>query len=262
MWLTELPLWLGPILSVGAFLVVSWGILLLLRRWVHRASKGVPEWDRVLGYATAAYGVLYGVTLAMIAAAAFQNASDVDTIVLEESSSIAVLYRDASGFPEPTATELQDALIAYTEQVVEVDWPQQAAGTPPEDSAGAVDDIQSIIFGFEPRSSREAQVASQTIAAFNQFITERRERIAITELALPGVLWVVVLVGAVLNAVLIGLVEVRNLRVHLIMSGLIAAYVALLIYGIASFDRPYSGSVMVGPAYFEELLGGLLHRDG
>lgn len=258
MWVTDLPMWLGLLVSVAAFLALSWAILLLLRRWVQRASRGAPEWDRVLGYVTAAYGVLYGVTLAMIAAAAFSHANDVDAIVLQESSSVAVLYRDASGLPEPTASELQRALTVYTERVVEHDWPTQQAGVRPEEARAEVDDIQRVLFGYEPVTAGQQQIQNQAIGAFNQFVSDRRERIAITGLALPGVLWVVVLVGALLNAVLIALVEVRSLRAHLIMSGLIAVYVALVIYAIASFDSPYSGAVSVGPDDFVDLLNGLL----
>ncbi|WP_307218833.1 DUF4239 domain-containing protein [Microbacterium sp. SORGH_AS_0888] len=255
--MTDLPLWLGLLVSVAGFLALSWAILLLLRRWVRRASHGAPEWDRVLGYVTAAYGVLYGVTLAMIAAAAFSHSTDVDDIVLRESSSVAVLYRDASGFGEPTASELRQALAAYTEDVVEHDWPQQQAGTKPEEARAEIDEIQRLLFSYEPATAGQQQVQNQAIGAFNQFVADRRERIAITGLALPSVLWVVVLVGAVLNAVLIALVEVRNLRAHLIMSGLIAAYVALVVYAIATFDSPYSGAVAVGPGYFVDLLDGL-----
>lgn len=262
MWTWDLALWVGLPLFVLLFLAGSWAILLAMRRWVERTSQGSPEWDRVLGYAMAAYGVLYGVTLAMIAAGAYENNRDVDQVVLRESSAVAVLYRDAAGFPEPERSQLQEYLREYVVQVIEVDWPLQAAGTPPEETIEDVNRIQDVILSFEADTSTELAKLSQTIGAFNQFIGDRRARIAITELHLPWVLWVVMIAGAILNAVLIGLIEVRSLRVHLIMSGLIAAYVSLLIYTIASFDNPYSGAVAVGPEYFEELLVGLIRDSG
>lgn len=258
----DLPLWVGLPLFVLLFLAGSWLILLAMRRWVDRASKGSPEWDRVLEYAMAAYGVLYGVTLAMIAAGAYENNRDVDQIVLRESSAVAVLYRDAVGFTEPERSELQQQLREYVLQVIEVDWPLQETGVPPEETIDEVDRIQDVIMTYEAQEPSEVVKLSQTVAAFNQFVYDRRARIAITQLHLPWVLWVVMVVGAFLNAVLIGLIQVRSLRVHLIMSGLIAVYVSLLIYTIASFDNPYSGAVVVGPEYFEELLVGLMRDTG
>lgn len=261
MWIYTIPLWIGLPAFVLIFVTVSWGIVLALRSWVLRTSAGNGEWDRVLGYAVAVYGVFYGVTLAMIAAGAYANFSEVDSIVLDESSSIAVLYRDASGFPDPVRDELQSALVEYTREVVESDWPLQVAGEAPEETVDEVTRFQEALFAFEPETRSQTSLHNQTIEAFNTFVGDRRSRIAISELALPGVLWIVLAVGAALNAVLIGLIEVRSLRVHLIMSGLIAVFVALVIYAIANFDHAYAGPVAVGPGYFEQLLDGLL-RDG
>lgn len=262
MWLYEIPMWVGLPLFIVFVVGGSWLILLGLRRWVRRASRGGGEWDRVLGYAVAVYGVFYGVTLALIASASYANFSDVDSIVLQESSSVAVLYRDASGFPDPQRDELQTLLTNYTTRVIDVEWPAQAQGTVPDETTTEVDSIENLLFSFEPKTEAQSNVQVETIDAFNQFVADRRARAAVTELALPSVLWIVLTVGAVLNAVLLGLIEARSLRVHLAMSGLIAIFVAMLIYAIAGFDRPYSGPISVEPTYFIELHDGLLQRDG
>ena len=52
-------------------------------------------------------------------------------------------------------------------------------------------------------------------------------------------------VGAFLNALMIALVESRSRRIHLIMSGIIAMFVAMLIFTTATIDHPYSGAVSV-----------------
>lgn len=258
MWFYDLPVWLALPAFVLAFLLLSWAILLVLRRWVLRVSEGSVEWDRILGYAMAVYGVFYGVTLALIAAGAYENFMDVDTLVLHESSSLAVLYRDASGFPAPTADELHELLRQYAHFVIDNDWPTQAQGIVPEDSVEQVTRIQDVIFSFQPSTTAESNIQMQTIAQFNDFVEARRSRIAATTLALPGMMWIVVGVGALLNAVLVSLIEVRNLRVHMIMAGLIAVFVGLLIFTIAGFDHPYSGSITITPEYFQDLVDGIL----
>jgi len=67
--------------------------------------------------------------------------------------------------------------------------------------------------------------------------------------------------SAVLNAILLGLIEVRNLRVHLLMSSMLALFVALLLYAIAGFDHAYAGPIAVTPEYFEDLLRGLFVNE-
>ena len=95
---------------------------------------------------------------------------------------------------------------------------------------------------------------NQTVGLFFDFVEARRARLDETKLALPPLLWVLVAVGAALNALMLALVEARNLRVHLIMSGLIAVFVALLIFVTAAMDHPYSGFVSVPPEPFQNLL--------
>ena len=114
--------------------------------------------------------------------------------------------------------------------------------------------------GSSPATPREINAQAQTLQSFEAFVGQRRERVEVTDLGLPSILWTVLWVGALLNAILLSLIQVRNLRIHLIMAGLIAVFVALLLYAIAGFDRPYSGPISVTPAYYQSLLDGLFQR--
>ena len=253
MWLYTVPVWIALPLFVAGFVGMSLLAVVALRRWVPRSGDRLNEWDRVLGYVMAVYGVLYGVTLALIAAASYQNFREVEEIVLQETSSVAVLYRDASGFPEPAKSEMQTLLREYTDHVIEVDWLQQATGQIPSHTVKQVSEFQEVLFAFEPADASEANLHGATIAAFDKFVADRGDRIGVTGRELPPILWVVLYTGAVINAILIGLVEVARLRVHLIMAALIAAYVGIVIFTIASFDHIYMGQVSVDSTYFQQL---------
>lgn len=262
MWLYTIPVAVALPLFVAVFVGLSLLVVIALRRWVPRSPDRSGEWDRVLGHAMAAYGVLYGVMLALIAAASYENFRGVEEMVLEETSSVAVLYRNASGFPEPTRSELESLIVEYTDHAIEVDWPRQAAGEIPSHTVQEVTTIQETLFAFHPADQSESNLHLNTIRSFDDLIADRGARIGVTGLQLPGILWVVLFIGALINAVLIGLVEVGRLRVHLIMSGVIAAYVAVVIFAIASFDHPYMGQVSVGPEFFEELREWLFTDSG
>lgn len=255
---SDLPLWVTMPVFLLVFLAGSWAIVLLLRPWVHRMADGHPEWDRVLGYAMASYGVLFGITLALIVVSAYQNYDDVRTVVLHEASTLGVVYRDFSGYPAPLSGQLQDLLRNYTQHIVSVDFVQQGHGIIPTEGIAEVDRIQQLLFNYEPASTGQAVLHNQTIERFNDFVLARRERLTETSLALPGLLWVLLIIGAALNAVLIALVEVKNVRVHLIMSGIIALFVGLVIFVTATMDHPYSGVVSVTPEAFQVLLDGLM----
>ena len=78
---------------------------------------------------------------------------------------MAVLYRDASGLPEPVGSELQSLLAEYTDRVIEIDWAMQAAGEIPPHTVKEVTEFQEILFAFEPDSESEANLHGATIAS-------------------------------------------------------------------------------------------------
>jgi len=261
MWLYQVPIVIALPLFVALFVGVSLAVVLALRKWVPRDGDGADEWDRVLRYAMASYGVLYGVTLALIAAASYENYRGVEEIVLQETSAISVLYRDASGFPEPTSTDLQVLLLEYTDNVIAVDWVSQSGGVIPTHTATQVTEIEEVLFSFQPSTESESNLHAATISAFNQFLSDRGARIGATAQEIPPILWLVLYAGALINAVLIGLVGVGRLRVHLTLAGLVAAFVGIVIFAIASFDHVYTGQVAVDTTLFEELRRTLITKN-
>ena len=85
-------------------------------------------------------------------------------------------------------------------------------------------------------------------------MTARRTRINVTSLGLPTLLWALIWVDAAVNAVLLACVDVKILRVHLMMAGMHAVFIGLVIFVTADMDHPYMGDISVGPEDFTRLL--------
>jgi hypothetical protein len=259
-WFYGLPAPVSLPLFVGSFVILSLLVLLGLRPLVRRLAGDREEWDRVLGYAIASFGLFYGILLALVAVSVYQNFTMVHQDVLNETSLLASLYRDVSGFPHDQAVPMQDDLRQYVHLVITKDWPLQRMDIPPNDGTAAIASFQAHLLGLEPRSQGDQALLGQTIQEFNDFIAARRDRIADTQVALPTLLWGVLWTGAVINAVMLGLIQVKRLTIHIVMAGLIALYVGLLIYEVASMDHPYSGTIAIEPTDFQlvlkQVLGG------
>ncbi|WP_240638698.1 DUF4239 domain-containing protein [Microbacterium sp. ABRD28] len=260
MWLYQLPVGVALPGFVILFVAASLLIVIALRRWVPGDKKQMREWDRILAYVMATFGVLYGVTLALIAAASYENYRGVEEIVRDEASAVAVLYRDTAGFPEPERGELQALIVSYVDHVREVDWEAQREGRIPSQSVAEVAAIEDVLFSFEPEGEGEANVHAAAIWSFNEFMSARSARIGVIGLELPGILWFVLYSGAAITAVLIGMIQMGRLRTHLVMAAVLASYVAIVIFTIASFDHPYMGPVAVDTEYFEEVQEWLFDR--
>lgn len=259
-WFYALPTQVSLPLFVGLFVVISLAVLLALRPIVTRLSRDREEWDRVLGYAIASFGLFYGILLGLVAVQVYSNFTTVHQDVLNETSYLAALYRDASGFPHAEAAQLQNDLRAYVHDVIARDWPLQRMDIPPNDGAQTIAAFQNHLLALEPRTQGDQALLGQTIQEFNTFIAARRTRIADAQLALPSLLWGVLWTGAAINAMLLALIQVKRTTIHIVMAGLIALYVGLLIYEIASMDHPYSGSISIGPGDFRLLLQQVMNK--
>ncbi len=257
-WYFNLPVWLNLPIFVFGFVGLSLLLLLALRPWVQRVAHPLEEWDRVLGYGISFYGVFYGITLALIAVAAFQNFIRVDTVVQNEAAALATFYQDVSGLPEPLSSQLQELMRSYTREVIVVDWPAQSQGLVPTAGTEPVNEIRTLLFGFRPEGAVQTTVQSQSIGAFNDFVTQRRSRVNEVGETLPRLMWVLLWVGAVISQILISLIKVGNLRVHLIISSLVSVFVALLFYVTLELDHPFYGIVSVTSDAYESVLNDVM----
>jgi hypothetical protein len=256
-WIYDIPTWKMVGLFTAAFVVFTWiGILFgrpFLRLFVSRKN---PVND-VVGYLLGAHGVYFGILLGLLAVSAYQNFSQVDAIVALESSRLALLYRDVSAYPEPTATELQSILKDYASTVIEKDWPSQRKGIVPDDSTTVVTRFHSRLVMFEPMTKGQEILHAETMRAFNSFIESRRLRLNAVTARIPGVLWYVVMIGAVVNILLVWLLDMR-LIAHLFLGGLTAFFLATLIALVAAMDNPFRGEVSVSSSSFQLIIDQLM----
>ncbi len=123
-----------------------------------------------------------------------------------------------------------------------------------------VDDIERMLHDYEPETIPAQAEYIQLLATFDDFVEARRERIDAVTLELPPLFWLVIWVGAAVNAILIAFIYVKSLRLHLMIAGLLALFVGLVMFVTADMDHPYQGSISVGPGAFERVLEQTVER--
>lgn len=253
-WFYDLPDVVTLPVFVLAFAAGSCGIVLLLRPFVRRTVVEAAQWDRVLGYVVGTFGVFFGILLGLVAVSVYNNYSDTHSATLEEASQLGALYRDASGLPEPQRTELQDELKEYTRVVIDEDWPQQRNGEVPTASLPSVDRMERTVYSVNPTDGREQAQLQQLLSTFDDFVEARRVRIDAVTLQLPPLFWLVIWVGALINAILIACIDVKSVRLHLVMAGLLGLFIGLVMFVTADMDHPYAGTISVDAGDFTRLL--------
>ena len=118
-WIYDIPTVAAVGVFAALFVGICWTGTILFRPIVRAIVHHQPGLNETIGDFLQYFGVIYGLLLGLLAVASYQNLSDVEKAVGNESSSLAALYRDVSGYPEPARSELRGLLRDYTRYVID-----------------------------------------------------------------------------------------------------------------------------------------------
>jgi hypothetical protein len=224
---------------MGFALVSFW----VARRWILPRMRLAYE-DAYIGAAVAqSCMVLYALIAALTAVGVWQRYSQVSGIVSSEATIIANLWRDFGGYPPEQRDAMREVLRGYTEQVIHEAWPQQRAGQVPREGVEWMDRLQTQLFAAQPGSKAEEILHAETLRSFHDLVQARRQRLDSVGAGLPGVLWFVLLPGAMGCIVMFMLFRVENPRYHAALLILLAGFIAMVLFVIIGLDRPFSGDM-------------------
>lgn len=249
----------GPLLVVVISALAVAGLRFVRRRVLPRIT--FTEEDAVFSSTMLlAIMVFYGLTVALIAVTVWDKHSEAASVVSQEATALAVLYRDASGYPEPMRAQLQDALREYVEHAIRVAWPEQRAGRIPVGGVERVDEFERILVRFEPSTEGQRILHAETFQAYNRAMEARRLRLDAVGTALPGLMWAVTLIGAALGLIASYFFRVGDERLQTTLVVLLATFVAMVIFVILAFDHPFQGDLGIGSDAYQLIYDQLMKR--
>lgn len=250
-WMYSLPAFLFFLFVIFFFGAVSITGFLLVRKSVERWLGKPPAQNEVIGYYIAATGVVYGITLGLIAVGVWDNYIHINVNVEEEAANLSAVYRDVSNYPEPYKTRLSAALKSYTRYVIDEAWPLQEKGIDPPGGVELINGFQQTLYGYEPVSESQKIIHASALKSYNDYILLRRLRIQNVTKGVPVMIWWVVFFGAMINLILSWLFVVKNISLHILMNGLLGALIGALIFLIIVLDFPFRGWFKVSSEPFE-----------
>ena len=250
----DLPPWLFALLTLAGFNAIALGGLVCMRRFGNWLGLYALIDNDALGWIFSAILVMYALSLGLIAVASWGNASAAAAAASEEASHIATVYRTLGGYPQPLQGELKDSVVSYAQSIIEKAWPAQRHGEITEAGIEIILHLWRRITQFEPTTDGQHVVHGQVLEDFNKLVEFRRRRIEAASYAVPGTLWVVVLVGAAVSIFGSYLFKIPSLPVHGLLTILLTTMIALLVFFIATTDHPYSGSNAIEPLAYEIVL--------
>jgi hypothetical protein len=259
-WLYDIPNTVFAAITIGFFVGIAFCGQRLTRRWVRRVSGHDGKYNEIVNTTIATVGVFFGITLGLISVGAWQNFTDININVNQEVSSVNVLYRSVSLYPEPERSQLRSEIKEYVHYVINTEWPSQRKGIVPKGGTDKVTAFQKDLYDFEPKTESLKSVHAETIATFNEMIKQRRTRLQSIVHGLPSTLWLVVIFGSLLNIVIPWFLVYDRHIIQDVAIVLMSATIGLLVFLMAAMDYPFRGEFSVTPENFELLYSRMSFR--
>jgi hypothetical protein len=204
--------------------------------------------------------VLYGLVAAFTAVTVWQSHAHVSSTASREATAIAGLWRDFGGYPQAERDALRAVLRGYTDQIIREAWPEQAKGRVPRGGVQWADRLQGLLFAFEPRTESQKILHGETLSAYNRLIEARNQRLDSVTTRLPGVMWFVLLPGA-MGCLLISLLfRIEDARYQAMLVVGLAGFMAMVLFVIVSLDRPFQGDMAVTADSYQLIYNQLMQR--
>jgi hypothetical protein len=248
-WFLNLPDWLYGILSISFAVLIGVGGLLATRKWIARLHQ-TTSYNEIVSYYLSTIAIFYGIMLGLIAVSVWESYNGAVTTVALEAGSLAALYRDVSGYPEPTRSALQADLREYTRYEIDVAWAEHRKGIVTEGGMRRLWSFQDHLQRFQPKDLGQQALYFETLRAYDDLIQKRSLFIDSITARLPRPLWDFVFLGAVLSFVVSWFFQLKSFSMHVWMTAFFAAVLGMEIHLLIIMNHPYRGSLGVSPEAF------------
>jgi hypothetical protein len=250
-------LYTHPTWEVGLVVIGIWTGLALAGLYIFERLVDVSVRQKdteTVGLTFAIVAVVYAVLIAFIVVDVFETSAKGGQIATAEANKLSNLMFDSAGLPPQTAEAVRADLDRYIDIVVKSEWPSQQAGKLGdavfEPGWTVLAHLSTRLAMFEPETMGQNVNKGEMLHTMNDLIKARRSRILAAGEHLPTVVWEILLLAGAVAVGYTYLFGAHSFRIHMAITGLISATIALVFVLIIALDYPFRGEVSVGDDAF------------
>jgi hypothetical protein len=250
--LNEINPWLLAVFVVGFAEIYSTGLMLLCRRlWgTDRLSLN----NEVAGFKFAVIGVFYAVLLAFVVVAVWEDYRDTEKAIRDEAKAVVDLHHASGAIPEPAGSALRAQAIVYLKQVRDAEWNAMEKGGLSAEAEAELRHLRQLILDASPSEGKEVAIYEHALDLIALINDNRTERLDKANGSVPGVLWLVLIAGALITLGYPAFFGTSNLMAQVLMTAALAALVGLTVYVAILLDFPFTGELKIPPEPFDHAL--------
>jgi hypothetical protein len=205
----------------------------------------------IIGWQLSVLGTTYAVIVAFMLYAVWADYGRAEVNTEAEANAAVNIYRLAEGLPSQQRDEIKSAVVAYVDAILNKDWPAMARGDSSSlESHNINREMWQILMTVKTATPEELTVEDHTLYELSALAEHRRVRILQSNSRLPGILWWLLIFGAIVTILSSCMFGASNKRLHNIQLVFISSLIALALIATAEIDRPFQGLVHVSDSAF------------
>ena len=247
-----------PLVMLGVIMILSVVVfsaigLLIVRRFV--PLKVLKVHNDVTAAIFKAITTAYTVLLAFVVVISWQNFNETEKHTATEANCLVSLYRNSAAFGQPFVNEIRPLIKEYVDVVINEEWKSLSRGEENIKARDILRNIWALYTGYDPKTDKEKIFLAESVRKLDNLREMRRLRIIDSRTGVHPVLWFVLVVGAIITIGFTFFFGLDNFINHTVMVFILGTIIALILLTIISFDFPFTGTVRIGPAAFQQIIG-------
>lgn len=223
-----------------------WG---LWRLWP--AEQRRPHND-LIGWQVTVVGTTYAVIIGFMLYTVWTNFQVAEGNAEAEANCLLNLARTAKGLPKDQDQKIFNLANRYVDVMLQEEWPAMDRGSFSPESHRIVQQLWTTVTKADVHTAAEQISLDHAFTGLYEMTNHRRVRQLEAVENLPGILWTLLVAGAIVTIVSACLFGSVEFKLHLIQVAMLALVLSLVLVAIADINRPFQGSVHVSPAAFTQ----------
>ena len=197
--------------------------------------------------------IIFALLVGFLAAQVWSDADRASAAVNREASALRAVVLLAAGFPGEPEARLRELVRRYIQDAVTQEWPAMARRNatltiaPPR-----LAEALRLALSFSPRGEGQVAAQREMVAALQNALEARRQRIILSRSSINWVKWTVLLVRLAL--ITIAMIHSDNRAANRIILAIFATGVGVAVVLIAAHSRPFTGEISVPPTILLQVM--------
>jgi hypothetical protein len=199
-------------------------------------------------------GTTYGVILGFMLYTVWTDfrASEIDVAL--ETASLLNVHNVAAGLPSPQREAMQALTLKYADVVVNQEWPAMQAQRDSHAAEPVLQQMWQVLVAADVKTPIETSSTDHMTTAMTSLGEHRRLRDEQHENKLPGVLWVLLIMGGAMTIISSCLLGNDKKWLHYGQVLALTFVISMTLATIADLARPFEGAVAVAPTALQHAL--------